>query len=107
MVFVVMSIYIVSALLPLVGLLRLAVKARAELSTQKAVDVAVTSSPLNFAVTQPDGSVSMTDARHLVGAAVAAQRAPRATWKQIRLDLYLIGGGLVLNAVASVWSLFL
>jgi hypothetical protein len=35
------------------------------------------------------------------------ERAPFLAWTQVRWDIALIGGGVVLTAAASAWSLYL
>ena len=93
---------VIAAVLPVVGLIRLAVKARREL--ERSIP---DPSAGRIAVTRGDGSHAIFSTQDLARAALGARDAPLSSWRSVRIDLGLVGTGILLGAVANIWSLFL
>lgn len=85
--------------LPLIGLGRVAVRARRDLPRE---DERVASDYIR------EGEESgLFDIEPMKRAAQMTDRAPLLAWTQVRWDLGLIGGGIVLGTAGSAWSVFL
>ncbi|PPF38352.1 hypothetical protein [Pseudoclavibacter sp. AY1H1] len=101
-------LYVLAALLPLVGLVRLYLLARKEAQpvreSREAVMEKVKGDQVDQLGLYDEGFVSYAEVQAGMPIIVAAVRnRPQA----VLADLLFIGVGVVMGAVASVWSLFL
>lgn len=94
-----------AAVLPSVGLFRIARRAWGTLR-EAVADESLGQGPA-IHMTTPDGRESTVGWGEMLRGFQAASTGPRAGWKEARLDVLLVGGGIVLGSAASIWSLFL
>lgn len=97
------ALYVLSALLPLLGLARVARRARSNFVEKR--DAPPVQGP-NIAM-DFGGQTMMMRGPDMFAASEAAASAPVLGWQQVKWDLGLIGGGIVCATVASILSLFL
>ncbi|WP_157156206.1 hypothetical protein [Diaminobutyricimonas sp. LJ205] len=102
MTLLIIAFYSLSAVLPIAGLIRLALAARAEYtgSLQSSDDqgprIAVGSAGFTRTIRVADIS----------RAAAESARRPAHRWKQVKRDLFLVGAGLLFGALGGIFSLF-
>jgi hypothetical protein len=103
----IVGLYVVAALLPIAGLLRLAI------GTYKSVEEASSEiqkhadNRKNFIHIRGRDGGTMISAADFVGGLNKASSRPVREWQKVKLDLWLVSSGLVCGTVASVWSLFI
>jgi hypothetical protein len=101
----VLVLYLVGGLLPTIGLVRVALRARRDV---RAVTTRSAEPPgPRIAISDGRGGRTLFDASAMGRAGAHHERAPFLAWTQVRWDIALIGGGVVLTAAASAWSLYL
>jgi hypothetical protein len=105
MIVPIVILYLLSALLPLAGLTLLAVTARRALATARDAEPRNASGP-KIAIRSAD-SMQIVPVGNIASAAEQAATLPTETWRQVRRDFLLIGGGVVCGVIAGVWSLFI
>lgn len=105
MIVPIVILYLLSALLPLAGLTLLGVTARRALVTAREAEPRIASGPM-IAMGSGD-SMQMVPVGNVASAAERAASRPVETWRQVRRDFLLIGGGVVCGVIAGVWSLFI
>ena len=99
------TLNVLSALLPLIGLARLSIAARAELRRAQEAERDAEAQAPRIATGRGD-SLQFIRMSDLTAAARSAAEAPSRAWANVRLDLALVGTGILLGAVANTWSLF-
>lgn len=105
MIVPIVILYVLSALLPLAGLLLLGVATRRALVTARDAEPNAAAGPR---IASGSGeTMRMVPVGNVASAADLAASSPAETWRQVRRDFLLIGGGVVCGVIASVWSLFI
>lgn len=105
MIVPIVTLYVLSALLPLAGLTLLGVTARRALVISRDAEPGIAAGP-KIAIGSGD-SMQMVPVGNVASAAERAASRPVETWRQVRRDFLLIGGGVVCGVIAGVWSLFI
>lgn len=101
---VLVAMNVLAAGLPLVGLGRLAFRARAEMRRAQLAEEEMLAQGAEPRETLPNGlrGARLADLSEL---AINQANRPWLDWKAVRVDLALVGGGILLGAIANVWSL--
>ena len=96
---IVIVLIVLGGVLPLLGLGRVALRARSNLPKADRIS----------AVEQmAEGQLSgLYPVEPLIRAAHMTDSAPILEWSRVRWDLGLVGGGILCGAIGSIWSIFL